>query len=415
MKKTLLAGLVAALAFGSPVWAAQDTIKLAITGPFSGGSAPMGVSMRDGAKLAINTINSQGGVDVSGKKMKIEIIERDDEAKNDRGALIAQELASMKGDLSGVIGTVNTGVVLAGDKHLQEAGIVKIITPAAGSASMTQWRDAAVPELFMFRFAAHDGIQAAMVVEEALKRKFLKVAVFHDATNYGVSGRNDLMNQIKLQGDKLEVVATEKFNIGDKDMSAQLLRAKSAGAQAILIWGIGPELAAVSNDMAKINMRVPLIGGWTLSMANYIDNAGKNANGTLMPQTFIEQAVTPKSKAFIEAYHKAYNVKRIPSPVSAAQGYDAVLIFAAAVKQAASTDSRKIKDALEDLKEPVAGVIATWNKPFSKWDPKDDSTHEAFRREQTVMGLVQDGRVVFSNEADRARLAKAAGGKRASK
>ncbi|RTL56410.1 MAG: ABC transporter substrate-binding protein [Rhodocyclaceae bacterium] len=402
------------LMLGSGTAWAADTIKIAITGPFSGGSAPMGVSMRDGAKLAIGSINAAGGVDVGGKKMKLEIIERDDEAKNERGALIAQELAAMS-DLSGVIGTVNTGVVLAGDKHLQEKGIVKIITPAAGSASMTQWRDAKAKDLSIFRFAAHDGIQAAMVVEEAINRKFTKVAIIHDSTNYGVSGRNDLVDQIAKQGNKLEVVATEKFNIGDKDMTAQLLHAKSAGAQAILIWGIGPELAAVANGMAKNGMKEPLIGGWTLSMANYIDNAGKNADGTLMPQTFIEEAVTPKSKAFIDAYHKVYGVTRIPSPVSAAQGYDAVLIFAAAVKQAGSTDSKKIKEALEDLKDPVQGVIATWNKPFSKWDPADESTHEAFRREQTVMGMVKDGRVVFANEADRARLAKAEGGKKKAK
>lgn len=412
MKKTLMAALVASLVSGAAL--AADVVKIAVTGPFSGGSAPMGASMRDGAKLAIAEINAAGGIDVGGKKMKIEIIERDDEAKNDRGALIAQELSGMA-DLAGVIGTVNTGVVLAGDKHLQEKGITKIITPAAGSASMTQWLtkgDKQGPaELSIFRFASHDGIQAAMVVEEAIKRKLLKVAVVHDATNYGVSGRDDLLDQIKKQGGKLTVVATEKFNIGDKDMTAQLLKAKSAGAQAILIWGIGPELAAVANGMAKIGMKVPLIGGWTLSMSNFIDNAGKNGNGTLMPQTFIEEPITPKAKSFIEAYHKAYNVKRIASPVSAAQGYDAVLIFAAAVKQAKTTDTKKIKEALEDLKEPVKGVIATWDHPYRKWNPNYLPSHEAFTQEQTVMGMVQDGRVVFANDADRARLAKAAGGK----
>ena len=384
---------------------AADTLKIAVTGPFTGGSAPMGASMRDGAKLAIGEINAAGGVQVGAEKLKIEVIERDDEAKNERGALIGQELASTPG-LAGVIGSVNTGVVLAGDKFLQEKGITKIITPAAGSASMTQWAKADGPKtLTMFRFAAADGIQAAMVVEEAIHRKLTKVALLHDATNYGVSGRDDLLKEIKKQGDKLTVVATEKFNIGDKDMTAQLLRAKSGGAQAILIWGIGPELAAVSNGMAKLGMKEPLIGGWPLSMSNYIDNAGKNGNGTLMPQTFIEEPITPKAKKFIEAYHKAYGVQRIPSPVSAAQGYDAVYLFAAAVKQAGSTDSRKIADALEDLREPVRGVIATWNKPYSKWDPSKPETHEAFRREQAVMGLVKDGRVVFANEADRARLA----------
>jgi branched-chain amino acid transport system substrate-binding protein len=93
--------------------------------------------------------------------------------------------------------------------------------------------------------------------------------------------------------------------------------------------------------------------------------------------------------------------------VSAAQGYDAVLIFAAAVEQAQSTDTHRIKEALEDLKKPVRGVIAVWRHPFSRWNPADETTHEAFREEQTVMGMVQDGRVVFANPADRSRLAKA--------
>jgi len=151
-----------------------------------------------------------------------------------------------------------------------------------------------------------------------------------------------------------------------------------------------------------------MIGGWTLSMSNFIDNAGKNGNGTMMPQTFIEEPITPKAKAFIQGYHKAYKVSRIPSPVSAAQGYDAVYIFAAAVKQAQSTDTHKIKAALENLKDPVQGVIATWQKPFSAWDPANEDSHEAFRRDQVVMGMVKDGHVVFANNADRQRLIKSA-------
>lgn len=399
MKKILASLLVFALALPA---SAADSLKLALTGPFSGGSAPMGTSMRDGAKLAISELNAKGGIQVGSAKMRIEVVERDDEAKNERGALIAQELAAMS-DLAGVIGTVNTGVAMSGDRHIQEKGLTKIITPAAGSASMTQWVGKA-PELSIFRFAADDGIQTSMVVEEALSRKFTKVAILHDATNYGVSGRDDLLRQIKKQGDKLTVVATEKFNIGDKDMTAQLLKAKAGGAEAILIWAIGPELAAVANGRAKMGMTAPLIGGWTLSMSNFIDNAGKNGNGALMPQTFIEDPITPKAKSFIDAYHKAYGVTRIPSAVSAAQGYDAVYIFAAAVKQAGSADTAKIKAALEDLKEAVPGVISTWKHPYGKWDNANVESHEAFRRENAVMGMVQDGKVVFAHDDDRKRL-----------
>ncbi len=405
MTKRIVALLLALAAL--PALAA-DTIKIALTGPYSGGSAPMGISTRDGSKLAIAELNAAGGIQVGNRKLRIEVIERDDEGKNERGALIAQELAAMK-DLSGVIGSVNTGVVMAGDKFLQEAGITKLICPAAGSKSLTQWAGPAGPkELSIFRFAAHDGIQAQMVVEEAIQRGFKKVAIFADDTNYGVSGRDDMLDQIKKQGNKLQVVTTEKWAIGDKDMSAQLLKAKALGAQAILIWGIGPELAAVANGQAKLGFKVPLIGGWPLSMSNFIDNAGANGNGALMPQTFIEEPITPRAKAFIEAYHKAYGVTRMPSPVSAAQGYDAVLVFAAAVKQAGTTDSRKIRDALENLQQPVQGVIAKWVKPYRKWDPNDFTTHEAFRRENTVMGMVRDGRVAFANEADRARMVKEA-------
>ena len=397
--------ILALISLTIPLARAQDSLKLALTGPFSGGSAPMGTSMRDGAKLAINEINAAGGISLNNRKYRIEVIERDDEGKNDRGALVAQELSSMP-DLSGVIGTVNTGVAISGDKHFQERGITKIITPAAGSASMSQWSKADVQDLSIFRFAAHDGIQAAMVVEEAIKRNFTKVALLHDSSNYGVSGREDLLEQIKLQGNKLEVVATEKFNVGDKDMTAQLLRTRVSGAQAILIWGVGPELAAIANGMAKNNIRLPLIGGWALSMSNFIDNAGKNSNGAMMPQTFIEEATAPRVKNFIANYYKTYSVSRIPSPVSAAQGYDAVLLFIAAIKQAQSSDTRKIKLALENLREPVPGVIANWKQPFGTWNASNPQSHEAFRREHVVMGMVRDGRVIFAYEADRARLVK---------
>jgi len=384
----------------STVAVAADVVKIAITGPFSGGSAPMGVSMRDGAKLAISQINQSGGINVGGRKMKIELIERDDEGKNDRGALVAQEISSMS-DISAVIGTVNTGVAVMGDKYYVEKGIVKIITPAAGSASMTQWSKAGVKDLPIFRFASHDGIQAHMVVEKALKLGFTNVAILHDATNYGVSGRDDLIEQISRQGGKLKVVSVEKFAIGDKDMTGQLIKAKAAGAQAILIWGIGPELAAVASGKEKLGFKVPMIGGWTLSMSNFIDTSGASGNGALMPQTFIEDESIARARPFIQAYHKAYSVARIPSPVSAAQGYDAALLLAEAIHEAGSTNPSKIKFSLENLKTTVKGAIADWKKPWSKWNPSNVETHEAFRRATTVMGKVQNGRVVLADPSEK--------------
>ena len=115
-----------------------DSIKIGLTGPYSGGSAPMGISTRDGAKLAIAEINAAGGIKIGAKKFTLETVERDDEAKNERGALVAQELSSMA-DVVAVVGTANTGVVLAGDKFYQQAKKPRIISVAAGSAAMNQW------------------------------------------------------------------------------------------------------------------------------------------------------------------------------------------------------------------------------------------------------------------------------------
>lgn len=396
------------LALSTPAFAA-DSIKVALTGPFSGGSAPMGVSTRDGAKLAIQEINAAGGVSIAGKKHTIEIIERDDEAKNERGALIAQEISAMK-DVVAIVGTANTGVVLAGDKFYQEAKKPRIISVAAGTAAMGQWikEGNVVPkgELYMFRFSANDGVQSEVILEEAIqKQKLKKIAILADDTNYGVSGRDDLLSRLKTtQG--VDVVAVEKFSIGSKDMTAQLLKAKSAGAQAIFAVGIGPELAAIANGKTKLGIKAPMFGSWTLSMGNFLDNAGAAANGTMMPQTFIQDDYTPHAKTFIKSYQTTYKVDRIPSPVSAAQGYDSIKILAAAIEQAGSTDGKAIKDALENLQKPVQGAIAKWNRPYSTWDPAKPETHEAFRKEKVVVGVAKDGKVVFAHEADKKRLAQ---------
>jgi branched-chain amino acid transport system substrate-binding protein len=114
----------------------------------------------------------------------------------------------------------------------------------------------------------------------------------------------------------------------------------------------------------------------------------------LMPQTFIQAPTTPKRKAFIEAYQAAYKVDRIPSPVSAAQGYDSMLLLAAAINQAKSTDGKKIREALENLSTKVEGVVTTYDKPYSATD------HEAITANIPVLGTVKSGRVVPANPAD---------------
>jgi branched-chain amino acid transport system substrate-binding protein len=366
---------------------AADTIRIGLQGPLTGGSSPMGVSMRDGAKLAVNEINAKGGI----MGRKIEMIERDDEAKNERGVQIAQELIN-KEKVVATVGYINSGVALASQRFYQEAKIPVMNNVATASVITKQFADQ--PENYVFRNSANDTIQSGMIVEELIsRRKYTKVAILADATNYGQLGREDLEKALKAKG--ITAVAIEKYNIKDVDMTPQLLKAKDAGAQVVITYGIGPELAQIANGMVKLGWKVPMMGSWTLSMANFLDNAGPNADGAVMPQTFIQEGNTPKRKSFIEAYQKAYNVKRIPSPVSAAQGYDSIYLLAAAMKQAASTDGPKVLKALEDLKAPVEGVVTTYNKPFTKDD------HEAITANMVVIGAAKDGIINYAYDEDK--------------
>ena len=381
MKQVWTAVATAVFAWGAAQ--AAEPIKIGVSGPFTGGSSSMGVSMRDGVRLAVDEINKSGGV----LGRQLELVERDDEAKNERGVQIAQELINRE-KVVAVVGYINTGVALASQRFFQEARIPVMNNVATGSIVTHQFDDQ--PANYVFRNSANDSIQAPMIADEAVKRGFKKMAILADSTNYGQLGRADLEKALALKG--IKPVAEEKFNIKDVDMTAQLLKAKEAGAEVILTYGIGPELAQIANGMTKLGWKVPMVGSWTLSMANYIDNAGPGGEGARMPQTFIQEPTTPKRQSFIISYLKTFAPKnnRMDSPVSAAQGYDSVYLLAAAIKQAGSTDGPKIKDALENLKAPVEGVVTTYNKPYTKTD------HEAITANIPVFGEVKGNRVVYA-------------------
>ena len=370
-------------------------IKVGVIGPYTGGSSSMGVSMRDGVRLATKEINAAGGINGN----KIVLVERDDEAKNERGVQISQELINNE-KVVAALGYINTGVALASQRFFQDAKIPVINNVATGSLITSQFPNA--PENYIVRTSAADNIQAPMIAKEAVEKRGLKkVAILADSTNYGQLGREDMEKALKTYG--VTPVATEKFNIGDVDMTSQLLKAKNAGADVILTYAIGPELAQIANGMAKLGWKKPIIGSWTLSMASFIDTSGKNGNGATMPETFIQQpATTPKRKAFVDAYLKEFKPKNgvIASPVSAAQGYDSVYILAAAIKQAGGTEGPKILGALENLNAPINGVVMTYNKPFSK------TNHEAIASKDVVMGVVENGRVEFLNAEDATKGAK---------
>ena len=123
----LMAGAVA-FALSASMAIAADPIKIGVSGPFTGGSSSMGVSMRDGVRLAAAEINKSGGV----LGRQIVLVERDEEAKNERGVQVAQELIN-KEKVVATVGFINTGVALASQRFYQDAKIPVFNNVATGT------------------------------------------------------------------------------------------------------------------------------------------------------------------------------------------------------------------------------------------------------------------------------------------
>ena len=116
-----------------------------------------------------------------------------------------------------------------------------------------------------------------------------------------------------------------------------------------------------------------------------------------MPQTFIQDIGSTSKNGFLLAYKRAFKADQIPSPMSAAQGYDGMHLLYLALRQAGSDDGTKIKEALENLKVRYQGVITSYNKPFSPAD------HDAITLNMLMMGVVASGRVDYAYADDQKR------------
>jgi branched-chain amino acid transport system substrate-binding protein len=271
---------------------------------------------------------------------------------------------------------------------------VPLIVPVSTGTPLTK-KFAGAPENWIFRVSPRDEVQAPFIVADALKRGFKKVALFADTTGYGEAGKNDVEKALTEAG--LKPVSVHRFAVGVKDLSEEVKAAKAAGADVVISYTVGPEAAVLAKSIEKQKWPVQIMGSWPLSWRNFIDGAGTAGEGALVAVSFVQQASFQRRNAFITAYQQKFNTPIIPAPMAAAQGYDAALLLFYALHQAQSSEPAKIKAALENLNRQVAGVITTYDHPFSKTD------HDALTGNMLVMGIVRKGAIEYAYREDAQR------------
>jgi branched-chain amino acid transport system substrate-binding protein len=371
----------------TPAFAQNDsnTLKIGVIGPFSGASADFGVPMLNGIQMAVDEINAVGGY--SGRKL--EIVKKDDEAKPDVGFKLSNELVAEK--VVATIGFCNTGVA-AKSLDVFQANKLPLIIPCSTGTPLTAKFPAA--ESYIFRTSAKDAIQAPFVVEDIVKRGWTKVAIFADTSGYGEAGFQDV--EKALAAKNLKPVYISRFTLGVKDLSEDLKAAKAAGANVIFSYTVGVENAVIAKGRLALGWKVPQVGAWPLSFPFFIDGAKEAAEGALMAQTFIAEPSNSYRAAFLTSYARKFKVSKIPVPMAAAQGYDAVyiLLYSLFNVKGGNFSGEAIKTALENKIRTYYGVVATYEQPFSAKD-KDATTQNML-----VMGMVKNGAVTFAYPQD---------------
>jgi branched-chain amino acid transport system substrate-binding protein len=369
---------------------AQD-IKIGYNGDLSASpSAQSGQAAVLGMQAAIDDINAAGGL--LGKKLSLVV--RDDTSQPPKSIQNMSDLIDNE-KVVAVFGPTNSGNAMAW-KHIPNQKKIPVIGNVGSGTDITKPMSAGADN-YMFRVSMVDREQVAALMAYVKKHPNAKVGLMAETTGYGQGGLKDMQEIAELQG--IKVLATERFGVSDTDMTSQLNKLKAAGVDTVVVWAQGTPIAQLMRSMDKINYFPNVLTSWAADNVTFYDAAGK----TLAEKPLFMRTVSEShSPAQQKLYDRVGSKLKAPSAFSfALHGYDSVLLYAAAIKQAGTTDGPAVKAALEDLKAPVNGLLKTYNHAFSK------TQHEALTAKDFVWIKWKDGKLTTFSDPTIAGFAAA--------
>lgn len=345
----------------SPCWTAdRQEIVIGIINPFSGPAADFGVTAREGVEEAVAELNSAGGV--LGRKLKV--IYRDDETNPQKGVSAAMELVGGK-KVDVIMGGASTPISMAISPIINDAKMI-FFTLGTGTP-LTDVKK--YP--YNFRIYYYTDQEAHLIVNYALKRKeFKKVAILTDTSAYGKTGKDSLIKELEAMG--VNPVGIEQYNWGDTDMTGQLLKLRQAGAEILLLWGMGQDLAQVARSAQKMGWDIPAIGASGIvqwGFAKLAGDAGENWLGTIFKcVSYTEKEPLSKEVlAWIKKFDEKYGKDRKTAVNTSLLWVDQIKLYVDALKRAGLTDPQKVKIALEATKN-FKGINSTYSFRPDKHD-----------------------------------------------
>jgi len=347
--------LLSVLFFGLLVSACQPaapaTIKVGVNAELTGGIPVVGESCKNAAELAVKQINDAGGLEVGGKKYKIELVVEDNEDKAESAAAAAQKLATA-GVLAMIGPNASRNAIPAAE--VAESSGMPMISPWSTNPKTTVNAQTGEPKKFVFRAAFIDDFQGVVAAKFAMQQlKSTKPAVLYDVASEYNKGIAEVYKKT-LEANGIQVVAFETYTTGDKDFSAQLTKIKDAGADSLFLPNYYSEVPLQVQQAHKLGFGGTILGSDSWGNLELIGLCGADCEGYYFTTHYAPDIATPKAQAFIKAYEAAYG--KTPDDV-AALTYDSFGLLFQAIQAAGKLERQAVRDALAaiTLYEGVTG------------------------------------------------------------
>ena len=330
MKKALLVLVAVAVALcWNTAWA-SDTIKIGFNAPLTGFAASDGESAKFGAELAVKQINEAGGV--LGKKL--ELVVYDDQANAAQVIPIANKLIGQDKVTVCVSGSYSAPTRSAAG-IFQEAKI-PFISAYGIHPDITRAGDYVFRTSFLGEVQGRAG--AKLIGEILGKKKVVMITLKNDFGKSLAAGFKE-----KAADFGITIVNEYEYAIKDRQFGAIVAKVKADAPDAIYASGYFFTAGPLVTQLRAAGVTVPVIGQEGYDSQKFIEIAGKAAEGVIITTSLDRDSDVPETRDFIKAFE---GLAGYPADMVAASAHTAVRAAALAIKNAGSTDSAKIRDAL---------------------------------------------------------------------
>ena len=352
------AGIMFALS--SPAQAQSGPpIKIGVIHSLTGGQAGIGVAAVNGAKAAVDHINSRGGI----LGRPVELVIRDSATNTAQAATAARELAG-DANVIAIFGSDLTGEVLASAPPISSRGMISMQSAVAGALY-----DPAQHCCFFLTGNTADQLSEYYVSYLAKNRGAKKIGVIYEAGAFGQASVDATQRALKAAG--REPALSESFQTGSADVSANLRKLRDAGVDGLVIHTYGPGLVAVITSLQRLQWVPAATAPLGASAASLKDAVGadalKNISAGPVPKTILVATeggpLSDDAKGFLDSLRKIVGKDYKGDIIMSIFTFDKFVILKTAAEGAKSADPKAIREYLESG-VPVKGVIGTYK--FSK-------------------------------------------------